>query len=94
MYNTLLIKVVNVEVGEFELSLGCSNVELNIAPPRRVSPGLRDRRLLLRDLRLVPCGERREALQQDPRPEGHGEVHCLHQELGRLPLLWKRLQEK
>ena len=94
MYNTLLIKVVNVEVGEFELSLGCSNVELNITPPRRVSPGLRDRRLLLRDLRLVSCGERREALQQDPRPEGHGEVHCLHQELGRLPLLWKRLQEK
>ena len=94
MYNTLLIKVVNVEVGEFELSLGCSNVELNITPPRRVSPGLRDRRVLLRDLRLVSCGERREALQQDPRPEGHGEVHCLHQELGRLPLLWKRLQEK
>ena len=87
-------QVVNVEVGEFELSLGCSNVELNITPPRRVSPGLRDRRVLLRDLRLVSCGERREALQQDPRPEGHGEVHCLHQELGRLPLLWKRLQEK
>ena len=33
MYNTLLIKVVNVEVGEFELSLGCSNVELNLTPP-------------------------------------------------------------
>ena len=69
-------------------------LELNLTPPRRVSPGLRDRRVLLRDLRLVSCGERREALQQDPRPEGHGEVHCLHQELGRLPLLWKRLQEK